>query len=131
MPLNKMRTLIDLAKLDLYARINENDSTTWYSAINNVETALSSGVKAKDKLVSLLADLIDGHEEDEVSATNHSAVLAPILFEDISNLVVFSDILAKAKTVVDAGLFNQCIILAVQKSTVAKLEKFLLEEAGE
>ena len=128
----KFRTLIDLAKNDLKKRILEDSATIWYSAINNVELAVDSGMSEKEILVGYLEEFIED-EEDGKSSTNDpskmNVILAPILFEKSTNFIDFSTLTSKYDRVSDQSLFAKFQIFAIQKSTISKVEDFLINEA--
>lgn len=127
-PIKKMRVLMDLARSDLATRIAENDSTTWYSAINNVEISLKDGERAKDILVSILSGAIISNDPKCSQPTSHCAVLVPVLFEEATNSVSFTEFEAKAELIHEGKTFSQCVIFGIQKSTLIRLEKFLRDE---
>lgn len=128
---DKIRSLIDKAKDDLIFRIGSDNSTIWHSAINNVTLALRDSSSEKDVLIERLEQLLDGSDTAANSASDVNAILAPILFEDTINSVDFDVIKSKAMAVKDAKIFSGCAIFAIQKSTLMKVENFLVEEARE
>lgn len=129
----KIRALIDLAKSDLIDRLTAKNSTIWYSAINNIEISLSGNTSEKKILKDLLEEFIEGEDEEEVKKDSKSmnVFLVPILFEKTTNSVEIEVIKEKRKKLVDAGDFSNCLIFAIQKSTIGKVENFLLNEATE
>lgn len=128
----KIRTLIDLAKNDLTKRIAEDSATIWYSAINNVELAVESGVPEKDILIDYLEDFVKDEDDGKLTPndpTKMNVILAPILFENSLNCIDFSIIKNKHQRVSKQGLFARFHIFAIQKSTITKVEDFLINES--
>jgi hypothetical protein len=126
----KFRSLIDLAKSDLSQRLSEDNSTIWYSAINNVELAVSSETSEKKILVKFLQDFLLSTETVSDAAATASVILVPVLFEDTKNAIDFFVLQEKHKKINLSIPFRKCNIFAIQKSTLTKIESFLYEEAG-
>jgi len=57
--------------------------------------------------------------------------LVPILFESTTNSIEMDILKAKHKKLLEAGDFSNCIIFAIQKSTIEKVENFLYNEVVE
>lgn len=128
----KIRSLIDLAKSDLIERLTAKSSTIWYSAINNIEISLSGSTSEKKILKDLLEEFIEGGDEEVIKDSKSMNVfLVPILFEKVANSVEIEAIKEKHKKIADAGDFSNCLVFAIQKSTIAKVENFLFNEAAE
>ena len=127
----KIRSLIDLAKSDLVERLTSNSSTIWYSAINNVELSLTGNIPEKKILKDLLEEFIECNEKITKNSTSMNVFLVPILFEDTTNSIEMATLKEKHKKLIDAGDFSNCIVFAIQKSTITKIENFLFSEAVE
>lgn len=125
----KIRTLIDKARDDLLERIGAENSTIWHTAINNVTIALENSRPEKAVLVDLLEDFLDQAEDGTNDPSTMSVILVPILFESTANEANFDIIKERNKKILEDKLFSNCIIFAIQKSTVAKVESFLYNEA--
>lgn len=128
----KFRTLVDLAKQDLAKRIAEDSATIWYSAINNVELAVRSDVPEKEILISYLEDFVADEEDGNAEPndlTQMNVILAPILFENSSNFIDFSILTNKYDKISKQNMFGKFHIFAIQKSTISKVENFLISES--
>lgn len=125
----KIRTLIDKAKADLLSRLSSSNTTIWHTAINNVELALASTNKSKDILISYLEEFLEGAENLNNAPSGFNVILAPILFEDCNNPIQLATICDKASHLSSSGDFAKCIVFAIQKSTIVKIEEFLYSEA--
>lgn len=128
----KIRSLIDLAKSDLIERLTSKNSTIWYSAINNVEISLSGNTSEKKILKDILEEFIEGEDDAiEKDSKSMNVFLVPILFENTTNSIDIQTIKDKHAKLVSDGNFSKCVIFAIQKSTILKVENFLFEEAEE
>ncbi|MBB5368544.1 MULTISPECIES: DUF1837 domain-containing protein [unclassified Janthinobacterium] len=126
----KIRGLIDLAKSDLIERLTSKNATIWYSAINNIDISLSGNMPEKKILKDLLEEFIEGKDEIVTKDSKSMNVfLVPILFENTLNSIDLQTIKDKHSKLISAGDFSRCLIFAIQKSTIIKVEKFLIEEA--
>jgi hypothetical protein len=127
----KIRSLIDLAKSDLVERLTSNSATIWYSAINNIEISLTGNVPEKKILKDLLEEFIEDDEKISKDSTSMNVFLVPILFESTANSIEMATLKEKHKKLIEAGDFSNCIVFAIQKSTITKIETFLISEAAE
>lgn len=127
----KTRILIDKARDDLVHRIGAENATIWHTAINNVSIAVESNRPEKTVLLELLEDLLDNSEKGANDPSLANVILVPILFENTTNAMNFEIIKEKNKILIEANTFASCIIFAIQKSTLDKVEKFLYSEIGE
>ena len=126
----KIRNLIDLAKKDLSKRIPNNDCTIWYSAINNVELSIESGKPERTLLVDFLTEFLEAANDSIDKSSEARVILVPVLFENTSDMLTIKTIEDKGTQVEDDTDFLECKIFAIQKSTIKKVEDFLIHEAA-
>ena len=126
----KIKTLIDLAKKDLEGRIPNSDSTIWYSAINNVELSVESGRPEKDLLIEFLSEFLQACDANIDKSSEARVILVPVLFENTKDRLKIDTIEAKGLQVEAESEFCECMIFAIQKSTMQKVEDFFYDEAA-
>lgn len=126
----KVRSLIDKARLDLLDRIASDNTTIWHGAINNVELALASSQPSKSTLIKYLDEFLEGAQNLSNQSSKANVILAPILFEDTKNPIDPAVVSTKAKSIIESSSFNKSVIFAIQKSTISRLEEFLNDEAA-
>ncbi len=125
----KIHALIDLAKTDLEDRIPNSDSTLWYSAINNVELSLESGKPEKTILINCLSEFFEAAESGTDKTGDARVILVPVLFESTTNTLDLSTLISKSSNIQSNKTFCDCIVFAIQKSTLEKVEEFLKIES--
>lgn len=127
---DKINTLINRAKADLYTRISQEDpdATIWRNAISSASLSISNRNVQKEDIVSILENLAGDSIEKPVTLTDLNVVLAGTLFSDTRHQLSKEKIEAKYLKL-SKDYFKQVYVIACQKSTYEAISAFLHEEA--
>lgn len=121
--------LINTAKNDLKNRLNEESESLWLNAMNAARVSMNSSSHQKDAVIKLLEacanEAVDGNNSSEL----YNVVLAGVLFHPLSERMDAAQVEKKYIRIVDEKLFNQVIVVAIQKSTFEAVYAFLESEA--
>lgn len=121
-------TLLNRAKDDLRKRLNEEEYNHWHNAINAATIAIENSKTYKDAVVSILEDEMEIISEKKATSTDNNVVLVGTLFQNTSKRPLEKTVEDFSKKLTAQSLFKKSIVLALQKGTITKLEKFLKEE---
>ena len=121
--------LINRSKLDLKARLNNGNLTLWLNAINHARIALDRYNDEKDIVENILNDIYVNTQNDYLQGKNMNVFLTGVLFHDIDNKFLETTIKSKQEKIQEESLFNNVIIIALQKSLCDTVIDFLNKEA--
>lgn len=121
--------LINRSKLDLKARLNNGNLTLWLNAINHARIALDRYNDEKDIVENILNDIYVNTQNDYLQGKNMNVFLTGVLFHDIDNKFLETTVKSKQEKIQEESLFNNVIIIALQKSLCDTVIDFLNKEA--
>ena len=122
--------LINTAKNDLNRRLNEENTSLWLNAIHAAESAMSNVGSQKEAVKNLLEQCADNAYEQEQTSTEFNVVLAGALFHPMSELMEINKIKAKHSKIENEKIFQNVLVLAIQKNTFEAVYSFLESEAN-
>jgi len=124
------RVLLNKAKKDLKARLNEQEKMYWYNAINSVRSSLNAEKDYKNTLIKILLQEGSAATQGKAKSTDNCVFLVSNLFEPLSTKI--SKMTAKKfliKTIKEK-VFAKTIVFCIQKSTYSKIINFLKMEVS-
>jgi len=125
------KVLLDKAKNDLKERLNEDNSTLWENAINGATISLEKYSDMKDAVNHILGDISDSVVKKEQTSDDKNVVLISSLFTSLSDRIVESSVQECHTKYIDDKIFNNVLILSIQKATYQKVIDFLVEESAD
>lgn len=120
----KNMELLHKAKKDLNKRFNNIEQKDWWNAKNHAEKII------KDDSNDVL-DLIDKLYDGDIKEFSKNVILVSVVFNDLKNKIDFYDTMKKTKKILNKKIFDNLIILSIQKSTYKKVITFLESELKE
>lgn len=120
---------IQAAKRDIVGKLKSKRTTLWQNALNGFSIAN----KPSDEKRVLEAILKGGYMKAEASggdAKEHNIILAAPIFGGIPPAIISESIVALHATILKANIFKNLVVLAIQKTTVERVIKFLQAEAS-
>ena len=120
----KNMELLHKAKKDLNKRFNNIEQKDWWNAKNHAEKII------KDDSNDVL-DLIDKLYDGDIKEFSKNVILVSVVFNNLKNKIDFSDTMKKTKKILNKKIFDNLIILSIQKSTYEKVITFLESELKE
>ena len=124
----KNMSLINKAKNDLKARLNESDITVWLNAINGAALALKRG-RLKEQVNGILKSIADAVEDGKASSVDKDVILISVLFNPLRYKITMDTVSKKHASIVKEDLFAKVIVFSIQKATYHKVVAFLKSEA--
>ena len=124
-----MNDLINTAKRDLDKRLNEENKSLWYEAINGAKISYEDSSTMKDAVMNILMDLGDAASDGINTSNDKNVITTGVLFSDMTDSVLEKTEKDKQKAIEAEGKFNQVYVLAVHKGTYEKIYDFIKSEA--
>ena len=121
---------LKLAKADLDKRLNESESMFWYNALNSVRAALIEEKDYKKTIIRILLDEGNAAAGEEAQSDDNNVVLVSNLFEPLESVITAAPALAYLEQLDKAKVFENVIILCLQKGTYSKVVDFLRAEVA-
>jgi hypothetical protein len=126
--IQKVGSLLSIAKNDLKSNLNSDRETLWHNAIHGASIALKAG-KLKEQIEDLLEiylqDAFLGHSRSE----NYNALLVAVSYSNGWPFAAGHEVEVKHNFHRDAGDFKALMSVAIQKETYQNVELFLRQEA--
>lgn len=122
----KTKKLVHTAKSHLAGKLNEQDRAVWDNAVSGASLVLLS--QKKDAILDFLNDCLSVAESEGQQALDHNAILASVLFKNVSEPIVLNFVQELQKEICESAHFKKVIVCCTQKSTVEKVVDFLKSE---
>ncbi len=123
---DKCDQLFTLARDDLFTRLNNNNSTLWYNAINSARSALSE-TSAKSAIISALDKINTEVTNNQFGSSNSNVFLIATIYSDSTSKVTL-DRLNLKYTQLQQDDFNSVVIMSIQKEAFSHIVDFLESE---
>jgi hypothetical protein len=126
--IQKVGSLLSIAKNDLKSNLNSYRETLWHNAINGASIALKAGKLKKqieDLLENYLQDALVGNSRSE----NYNALLVAVSYSNGWPFVMGHEVEVRHNFHRGAGAFKVLMSVAIQKETYQNVELFLRQEA--
>ena len=120
--------LINTAKKDLNERLNDKDTHLWLNALHSAETAMQANSPQKNVIINLLEQCADKAVIGTGKSTDFNVILSASLFHTMTDKMGEQEVEKKYRKIVDEGIFNRIIVIAVQKNTFEAVYEFLKSE---
>lgn len=119
------KELLNTAKADLDARLNQQETMYWYNAVNLVRCSLNDKKDYKDALVKILINEGNTAAQNEAKSNDNCVILVSNLFEPLDTKISkepADNFLEKNNT---TKTFAKTIVFCIQKGTYSKVTNFL------
>lgn len=122
--------LLKTAKDDLKERLNKQEVTYWYNAVNAVNASLSGKKDYKEALVEILHKEGSYAAENQAKSDDNSVVLVSNLFESLDIRVSKEVVKSFQDEVSEAKIFASTVVFCLQKETYSRVVDFIKAEAA-
>lgn len=126
----KNQSLLSKAKSDLVKRLNANDRTLWYNAINGADIAMKEN-NIKEEIIHTLHSCIIDSSNECANSSDKNVILASVLFNDTSDSIDITNTEKYHESQKKAELFKDIIFFTIHKNTYEKVYGFLKEEVSD
>lgn len=123
--------LLETAKRDLVKRINDSNSNSlWYNAAAHAKLAYEENSDLKKSIIDLIEQKIvatEPHKANKIKDMN--VFLASTIFNTFSDSITINEIYSENEHIRDEKVFNNLIVIALQKETYNRIFEFLKMES--
>lgn len=119
------KVLLDKAKEDLKERLNESNSTLWANAINGAMVALDNNRDMKKAVEEILGDISDTTVYNTQTSKDKNVVLVSSLFSPLTDKILGDSVAQCHENYCKEDIFNNILIISIQKETYIKIIDFL------
>lgn len=120
--------LLHTAKRDLKKRLGTGSTTLWHNAVFAASATMKEGT-TKKKTLDLLDNILKSAMGKKTIASDRSVVLVSVLYNNIKDRVTLDALTNFANQLTVDCIFNNAIVLSIQKNTYKKVERFMASEA--
>jgi hypothetical protein len=120
--------LLGTAKRDLNTRLNENNLAIWKNAIVGAKNSLDNYSDKKKLVKDILESIQDSVALENAVSVDKNVMLVSNLFHTLTDKVTLSTADNFLKSLEKEKIFNDHMIVCIQKETVDKIESFLKSE---
>jgi hypothetical protein len=125
--INKLASLLSLAKNGLKTALNSDRNTLWQNALNGASLVIEdSGLKSQ--VESLLESYNEKAVVGESASTDYNAVLVAVCFSGTQAFATGAEFEVRHTTQKDMKEFRAMLSLALQKDTIQSVIDFLKSE---
>lgn len=121
--------LINKAKKDLTIRLNKQEVSIWYNAINGASLALKKG-KVKDQINTILVSIAENTISGNSSSRDKNVILTSVLFNTFHKKISLNKLDKKRREIINEKMFGNIIVFSIQKETYRRVADFLKDEAS-
>jgi hypothetical protein len=122
--------LLKAAKDDLEERLNKQEVTYWYNAVNAVNASLSGKKDYKDALVGILLKEGSDAAQKQAKSNDNCVILVSNLFEPLDIKVSKEVIKSFQDEINEAKIFASTVVFCLQKETYLRVVDFIESEAA-
>lgn len=123
-----VRDLLNTAKLDLFTRLNADESMYWFNALHSVKCAVSQKMDYKAVLEEILINYGSAAADSKASSDEKCVVLVANLFEPLNTKVSKDTAGNFLNKITKSMTFSKVIVFCIQKQTFARVAEFLESE---
>jgi len=124
---DKSDQLFTDARNDLHERLNSNNATLWYNAINSARNALCDST-AKNAIISALDRINTDVSDSQFSSSNSNVFLVAVIYGDSRSKTTLARLSSKCAQI-RQDEFNGVIAMSIQKDAFVHIANFLESEA--
>ncbi len=128
--IQKLGSLLSIAKTDLRDNLNSERHTLWQNAINSA-TVVNDQSDLKDQIVALLESYNEKAVSGASASTDYNAVLVAVCFAGTNNFASADEFELRHTTQKDKGEFRELMSVALQKDTIESVIQFLKDEVAD
>ncbi len=122
------KDLLGTAKRDLNIRLNENNLALWKNAIVGAKNSLDNYTDKKELVKDILEEIQDTVANENTISNDKNVILVSNLFHSLTDSIQINTAKDFSETLSSENIFNNHIIVSIQKETVEKIESFLESE---
>lgn len=124
-------TLLNKAKDDLNTRLNEENTTYWYNAINHVRAKVADEKDYKNILVTILAEEVGEAIQGQANSEDNQVVLISSLFSSLEDKITHQPAETILTSINNDNLFLDTVAFSIQKEAYQHVVDFIRSEAEE
>lgn len=119
---------INEAKNDMHNRLINENVSTWEEAINGAKLVFEERTSLKQAVEKVLIKW----KKDSINKVNRSedknVILVGVAYADLKDIILEKKIMEKQRKIEGESLFDNVMVIAIQKATFIKIQEFLENE---